>query len=288
MRFVLFFLWCLRRLPRGWVIGFANILGGLLFHWGRKRVTLINLKACFPEKTDAERERIGLDVFRNLARSTLELGRLWFEPVDTALDNIELVDRHLMDEWFGKVPVIVLAPHFFGLDIGGALFSREYDRAPGAFSMYSEQKNKVFDRALRRARMRFGNPLLVTRQQGLRPVLKALKAKKAFYYLPDMDFGAKDAVFVDFFGIKTATVTAVSRLALITGAKVIPLVTRQTETGYEARFYPSWDDFPTDDLAADARRMNAFLEERILEMPSQYFWVHKRFKTRPTGEAPFY
>ena len=288
MRFVLFFLWCLRWLPRESVIALAKIVGGLLFHWGRKRVTLINLKACFPEKTDAERERIGLDVFRNLARSTLELGRLWYQPVDTALDNIKLIDRHRMDEWFGKVPVIVLAPHFFGLDIGGALFSREYGGAPGAFSMYSEQKNKIFDRALRRARLRFGNPLLVTRQQGLRPVLKALKAKKAFYYLPDMDFGAKDAVFVDFFGVKTATVTAVSRLALITGAKVIPLVTRQTEAGYEARFYPAWDNFPTDDLAADARRMNAFLEERILEMPSQYFWVHKRFKTRPAGEASFY
>jgi KDO2-lipid IV(A) lauroyltransferase len=154
--------------------------------------------------------------------------------------------------------------------------------------MYSAQKNKVFDNALRRARKRYSDATLITRQQGLRPVLKALKDKKPFYYLPDMDFGAKDAVFADFFGIKTATVTALSRLAEITGAKVIPLVTRQTESGYEARFYPAWDNFPSGDAEADARRMNAFLEERILEMPDQYFWVHKRFKTRPPGEASFY
>jgi KDO2-lipid IV(A) lauroyltransferase len=235
--------------------------------------------------TDVERERIARGVFQNLARSTLELGRVWYSPVEDALSNVRLVDKQHIDVWRGKVPVIVLAPHFVGLDMGGTRFSKEY---PEVFSMYSEQKNKVFDRALRRARQRFNNATLVTRQQGLRPVLKALKNKQPFYYLPDMDFGAKDAVFVDFFGVKTATVTAMSRLAEITGAKIIPLVTRQTPDGYEARFYPAWDDFPSGDALADARRLNAFLEERILEMPDQYFWVHKRFKTRPPGEASLY
>ena len=285
MRFVLFLLWCLRWLPRRWVAALGRSVGSLLFHWGRKRVTLINLKLCFPSMTDIERERIGRGVFQNLARSTLELGRLWYSPVEVALANVTLMDKHYFEAWRGKQPVIVLAPHFVGLDMGGTRISQEY---PEVFSMYSEQKNKVFDRALRRARQRFNNATLITRQQGLRPVLKALREKRAFYYLPDMDFGAKDAVFVDFFGVKTATVTALSRLAEITGAKVVPLVTRQTAEGYEARFYPAWDDFPTGNTEADARRLNAFLEERILEMPDQYFWVHKRFKTRPPGEPSLY
>lgn len=285
MRFVLFFLWCLRWLPPRWVAAMGRGLGTLLFHWGRRRVTLINLRACFPEKSEAERVQIGRGVFQSLGRSTLELGRLWYAPVDVALANVRMVDRHYMDEWRGKKPVIVLAPHFVGLDIGGARFSREY---PEAFSMYSAQKNKVFDAALRRARKRYSDATLITRQQGLRPVLKALKEKKPFYYLPDMDFGAKDAAFVDFFGIKTATVTALSRLCEITGAKVIPLITRQTEDGYESRFYPAWENYPSGDADADARRMNAFLEERIREIPDQYFWVHKRFKTRPPGEPNFY
>ncbi|MEP7157207.1 MAG: lipid A biosynthesis lauroyl acyltransferase [Betaproteobacteria bacterium] len=285
MRFVLFILWCLRWLPPSWVGAIGRGLGTLLFHWGRRRVTLINLKKCFPEKSDEELQRIGRGVFQNLGRATLELGRLWYAPVDLALKEVKLVDRHYMDEWRGKKPIIVLAPHFVGLDIGGARFSREY---PEAFSMYSAQKNKVFDKALRRARQRYSDAVLITRQQGLRPVLKALKEKKPFYYLPDMDFGAKDAVFADFFGIKTATVTALSRLAEITDAKIIPLVTRQTETGYAVQFYPAWENFPSGDAEADARRMNAFLEERIREMPDQYFWVHKRFKTRPPGDASFY
>ena len=285
MRLVLVLLWCLRWLPPGWVAAMGRVLGSLLFHWGRRRVTLINLKLCFPGKSDEERERIGRGVFQNLARSALELGRVWYAPVELALANVALVDKHHFETWRGNKPVIVLAPHFVGLDIGGARFSQEY---PEGFSMYSEQKNKVFDEALRRARKRFSDATLITRRQGLRPVLKALKEKRSFYYLPDMDFGPKDAVFVDFFGVRTATVTAMSRLCEITGAKVVPLVTRQTADGYEARFYPAWDDFPTDDPLADARRLNAFLEERILEMPDQYFWVHKRFKTRPPGESSFY
>ena len=285
MRLVLVLLWCLRWLPQRWVRALGRSLGTLLFHWGRKRVTLTNLKLCFPSMPDIERERIGRGVFQNLARATLELGRAWYSPVTVALANVTLMDKHYLEEWRGKQPVIVLAPHFVGLDMGGTRISQEY---PEVFSMYSEQKNKVFDRALRRARQRFNNATLITRQQGLRPVLKALKEKRIFYYLPDMDFGAKDAVFVDFFGVKTATVTAMSRLAKITGAKVIPLVTRQTADGYEARFYPAWDDFPTDNPEADARRLNAFIEERVVEMPDQYFWVHKRFKTRPPGEPSPY
>ena len=285
MRAVLFLLWCLRWFPPRWVAALGRGMGSLLFHWGRKRVTLINLKLCFPSMAEAERERIGRRVFQNLARSTLELGHLWYAPVDTALANVALLDKQYFEQWRGKEAVIVLAPHFVGLDMGGARFSQEY---PEVFSMYSEQKNKVFDQALRRARKRFSDAMLVTRQQGLRPVLKALKEKRAFYYLPDMDFGAKDAVFVDFFGVKTATVTAMSRLAEISGAKIIPLVTRQTDDGYEARFYPAWEDFPTDNPEADARRLNAFIEERVVEMPDQYFWVHKRFKTRPPGEPSFY
>jgi KDO2-lipid IV(A) lauroyltransferase len=285
MRFVLFLLWCLRWLPPRWVAALGHALGSLLYHFGRRRITLINLRLCFPEKSEAERVALGRRVFRNLARMSLELGRLWYAPPDKALANTTLVDRHHVDALRGKAPIVLLAPHFAGLDVGGARMSREY---PEVFSMYSEQKNKVFDRALRRARSRFGEPLLVTRREGLRPVLRALRAMKPFYYLPDMDFGARDAVFVPFFGVPTATVTALSRLCAITGAKVVPCVTRQLPDGYEVRLYPAWEDFPSGDLDADARRMNAFIEERVREMPDQYFWVHKRFKTRPPGQASVY
>jgi KDO2-lipid IV(A) lauroyltransferase len=128
----------------------------------------------------------------------------------------------------------------------------------------------------------------------MRPAVRAMRRGLSFYYLPDMDFGARDAAFVPFFGVTTATITAPARLARITKARVVPCVTRMTEDGYEARFYPAWTDFPDSDddspatLARAALRMNEFIEARVLEMPEQYLWTHKRFKTRPPGQAKFY
>ena len=154
--------------------------------------------------------------------------------------------------------------------------------------MYAAQKSRALTEAMTQGRMRFNNGRLLLRTEGLRPAVKALRDGLPFYFLPDMDLGARDAVFVPFFGVPAATVTSVARLARITGAVVVPLVTTMADDGYVARFYPAWQDFPGDDLAAATRRMNAFIEERVLEMPAQYLWSHKRFKTRPPGEAKPY
>jgi KDO2-lipid IV(A) lauroyltransferase len=133
-------------------------------------------------------------------------------------------------------------------------------------------------------------PELFSRHHGVRSVVKAIRRGLPFYYLPDMDFGARDSIFVPFFGVPAATVTGLSRIARMAGAVVVPVVTRQLPGagGYRVRFFPAWRDFPSGDLERDARRMNDFIEERVLEMPEQYFWLHKRFKTRPAGEAKYY
>jgi KDO2-lipid IV(A) lauroyltransferase len=130
--------------------------------------------------------------------------------------------------------------------------------------------------------------VLLSRQDGIRASLRALKEGLPFYYLPDMDFGRRDAVFVPFFGVKTATITAPARLAKIAGALIVPCVTRMTADGYDVQLYPAWEDFPGDDLIAATSRMNTFIEDRVREMPEQYLWTHKRFKTRPPREASFY
>ena len=180
-------------------------------------------------------------------------------------------------------PVIWLTPHFAGLDMGGARIITEWR----GVSVYSQQKNPVFDRVLRHGRTRFVTPVLFSRQDGIRPVVKAMREGLPLYYLPDMDFGARDALFVPFFNVPAATITGLSRMARLARAVVVPAVTRQLPgaQGYVLRFYPAWENFPTDDVEADTRRMNAFIEERVREMPEQYYWVHKRFKTRPPGEA---
>jgi len=135
------------------------------------------------------------------------------------------------------------------------------------------------------------NKLAALAKEGVRAAIQAMRRdKRPFYYLPDLDHGPRDAVFVPFFGVPAATVPGLSRIARLAGAKVLPCVTRMLPGGggYVVRIEPPWADFPTDDVEADTRRMNAYIEKVALEMPEQYLWMHKRFKTRPPGEARLY
>jgi KDO2-lipid IV(A) lauroyltransferase len=176
-----------------------------------------------------------------------------------------------------------LAPHFVGLDMGGIRLLLEGRRMS---TIYSRQKNAAADAIFTHGRTRFGKPTLFARQDGIRPMIRSLKSGEPFYYLPDMDLGERDSVFAPFFGVQAATITGLSRIARLAGAVIVPCVTRQLPggAGYVVKMYPAWRDFPGGDLAADATRMNAFIEERVREMPEQYYWLHKRFKTRPKGE----
>ena len=186
----------------------------------------------------------------------------------------------------GATPAILFVPHFVGLDIGGARLGGEVDMV----SMYSAQKDRYLTELLTRGRSRFGAHKLVSRQEGIRAVISGMREGLPFYYLPDQDYGPRDALFVPFFGVQAATVPGLSRIAQLVGAKVLPCVTRMLApgAGYVLAIEPPWDNFPSADPLADTRRMNEYIERRAREMPAQYFWMHKRFKTRPPGEARFY
>ena len=280
-------IWLLHFLPLGVLAAIGRGVGLLLclLPFERRRVALTNLRLCFPQWSDAERARVVRRHFQAVARSFIEHGILWWSPRERVL---RLVHIEGLQHWqaVGNRPVIWLAPHFVGLDMGGVRLSAEYR----AVSVYSRQKNSVFDAILYHGRTRFVMPELVSRQEGMRAVVKAMRRGLPFYYLPDMDFGGRDSIFVPFFGVPAATITGLARLARLAGAAVVPAVTRQLPgaQGYELRFYPAWSEFPSHDEEADTRRMNEFIEQRVLEMPEQYYWVHKRFKTRPAGEPKIY
>jgi KDO2-lipid IV(A) lauroyltransferase len=275
-------LWLVHFLPMRWIGTLGAALGSLLYRFGRGHVTRVNLELCFPEMTDAQRDELGRRHFRMLGRNALELSIMVWGSENQLLELIRLDGiEYLHEAAAGGRPVIVFAPHFIGLNMGGVRVAHAY---PGTASIYSRQKNPVLDRIFLKARTRFGNPHLVSRQEGLRSVIRAIRSGKPFYFLPDMDFGIRDAIFSPFFGVPTATITALPRLAKLGGAKIVPVITRQEGEGYVARFYPPWDNYPTQDVEADVGRMNAFIEDRVREMPEQYFWAHKRFKTRPPGE----
>ena len=277
-------LWLAHFLPLPWIGAIGAALGSVIYLFGRGRVTRINLALCFPEMTPKERYELGRRHFRMLGRNAVELGIMVWGSEEELLRLIHVEGIEHLKAAEGR-PIIALAPHFIGLNMGGIRVAYEY---PGTASIYSRQKNPVLDRIFLRARTRFGNPHLVSRQEGLRSVIRVVKSGKPFYFLPDMDFGRRDAIFSPFFGVPAATITTLPRLAKLAHAAVIPVVTQQVGDGYIVRFYPEWKDFPTDDIETDVRRMNAFIEDRVREMPEQYFWAHKRFKTRPPGEPSPY
>lgn len=287
MRLALVLFWLLHLLPLRLLAPLGKGLGLLVYWiaWERRRVVRTNLRLCFPGMDDGERERLSRRHFRAFGRTVLEHGILWWGSEARIRRLVRFEGRENLDREIGR-PLIVLVPHFVGLDMGGIRVSIDYSM----MSMYSHQKNKVLDDILLHGRTRFGESVLVSRQDGVRPVIRHLRGGGAFFYLPDMDLGPRDSVFVPFFGVPAATVTALSRLVRLTGARVVPCITRQLPDaqGYVSRFYPAWADFPGASVEDDTRRMNAFIEERAREMPEQYYWLHKRFKTRPPGEPRFY
>ena len=261
---------------------------GMLFYafgFERRRVCLLNLERCLPQLGESERAALARRHFRAVGRSLLERAILWWSPRERITGMVRVAGLEHLRALAGR-PVIVLAPHFVSLDVGFARLACEMDLA----GIYANQKSAVMNRQLYSGRIRFGRQRLFSRQQGVRLALAALKEGIPFYYLPDQDYGPRDAIFVPFFGVPAATITGLSRLARLARASVVPCVTRMLPggEGYELRCYPAWENYPSDDLVADTRRMNAFVEERVREIPEQYFWTHKRFKTRPAGEARWY
>ncbi len=285
-RIIVALLWLLHWLPLSVQAPIGIGLGELFYRvgWRRRHIVRVNLKLCFPEKTETARETLVRRHFHVLGRSFTERGLLWWASRERLtkiirVDGLEKL-QSLYDE---KKPVILLAPHFVGLDVGGTATAMRFD----SVSIYARQKDKIIDHWLYHGRSRFGDQLLLSRQDGVRQTVKAIKAGRPLYYLPDMDYGRKDAIFVPFFGVPAATITALPRLAQLTHASVLPCVTRMLPggAGYVLEIGEPWADYPCGDIEADTRRMNEWIEEKLKTMPEQYYWVHRRFKTRPEGES---
>jgi len=191
-----------------------------------------------------------------------------------------------LHELEGDAPTILFAPHFYGLDAAATAIAV---RVPRRYtSIYTQQADPVVDEWIKAGRLRFGDCRVFSRTTGLKEIVASLRSGDVFYLLPDMDFGASDSVFVPFFGVQAATLPSVPRFARLGRAKVITVLPRITPQGYTVELLPAWKDFPGQDAVADTALMNRRLEAFIDTMPEQYYWVHKRFKTRPEGGDSVY
>jgi KDO2-lipid IV(A) lauroyltransferase len=289
-RVLLALVWLLHWLPLPLLAALGVGLGRLLhaLAGSRRRIALRNLELCLPELPLAERQAIVRRHFEWLGRSLLERGLLWYASPARLRRLIRVEGDIGWGECHPQQALMWLVPHFIGMDVAGTA-SQLYQRRDVA-TIYQTQSNAVFDAAIRRGRLRFGQGDVFSRHDSALPLVRAIKRGMIFFNLPDMDFGLRDAAFVPFFGVPASTLLAPSRMARTLKMAVQPVVTEILPggQGYVVRFGEPWADWPTDDAEADARRMNAWIEQEIRRCPSQYLWVHKRFKTRPQGEASPY
>ena len=276
----------LAMLPLVVVRAMGKLLGWVLYVLvaSRRRVVTINLSLCFPERSSAEIRSLTRQTFVYFAQAWLDRSWVWHAPRSWILRRVAFTGA--THELAGTEPTVVFVPHFVGMDAAWGGVTLRIPRL--STTIYTDQSNKLIDRWILRGRRRWGNMRLFGRVEGVKPIVAAIRAGQPLYLLPDMDFGPQESIFVPFFGIPTATAPSLPRFARLGRAKVVSVVVSMTASGYEVKVFPTWANFPTHDVAADTAFMNQKLEGYIKDQPAQYFWVHKRFKTRPAGAPDLY
>ncbi|RQH03824.1 lipid A biosynthesis lauroyl acyltransferase [Paraburkholderia dinghuensis] len=273
-------------LPYALVARFGSALGAMLFAFpsSRKHIVLVNLRLCFPGKSEREYDDLARDHFRHVIRSYLERGIQWFGSAETIRDIVQIESKIDLEDGDAP-PTIFMGFHFVGIEIGCMLYSMQWSVA----SLYTRMSNKALCDLARRQRGRFGAEML-ERSTSARKIVGLLRSGKPVMLAADMDHGIRNSVFVPFFGVSACTLTSVSRLARLGNARVVPFVTEVLPDyqGYKLTIFEPLSDFPSASDTSDARRMNEFLETQIRNYPEQYYWVHRRFKNRPPGEAGVY
>jgi len=281
-------LWLLGKTPPG--LGFAASapLGWLLRHGmrRRRRIAERNIERCFPEWSQAQRAALLRAHFRGLARMLFETCWTWSMP-DRRFQKLIHVEglEHAQRALESGKGILAISHHTTCLEIGGRMAGGVF---PGSAGMYRPLKNPVIEWYQTRARKRYSAFMISKRE--LRTAIRYLRRGGALWYAPDQDFGARRSVFVPFFGIQTATLEATGRLIEMTGCVVLPLFPEfeAHRRRYTLHIHPPMDDLPSRDLVSDLARINAILEQEVRRAPEQYWWIHRRFKTRPAGEKPFY
>ncbi len=278
----IFILWCFAYFPWRVQYAIASWLGNTFWRIGKRRRndTLINLRLCFPDKSEAERIEMGREIFRNGALGAFESLSAWFNPTrfndQVTIDGLE----HLKAAQSQQKGVLLLGGHYTTLDQGGYLSSLFFD----ATVVYRPQNNPLFDWLITRARATlFAEQIDYDDMRGL---VRVLKAGQTVWYSPDQDFGLKQGVMAPFFGIPAASITAPRRLVRINDSPVLAFHSYRASDfppRYHITISPILEHYPSDDPVADATRVNALFEQLIRIAPTQWMWFHRRFKSQPPG-----
>jgi KDO2-lipid IV(A) lauroyltransferase len=267
-------------------LAFGRTVGMSLYYLlpKRRHVTAVNCALCFPEYNHEQQEKFVKDVFKNNGIGLVETAWAYWGNKQSLENRTEYIGLELLDNALKENRgVILLGAHYSHLDLGGMLFSRY---GTPLVSMYRQHNNPLMEKVIREGRASFSIP--VERKQ-LREIIRQLKKNHVVWYGPDQDLGRKNSVFVPFFSQTAATVTATTKMVKFNNSPILSMQQRRKEddSGYIIELAPV-TGFPSGDEIEDAKLMNLAIETGVRKAPSQYMWVHKRFKTQPDGDQALY
>lgn len=251
----------------------------------RREIVRVNLQLCFPDQSPEERNAVALHCFESMGMGVLEIAMAWWaqdprEHCECTIKGLE----HLRDALRAGRGVLLCGAHLHSAELAGRFMALEQPVA----IVYRPQNDIVADMVANRCRSRYYSDLIQHRD--MRGILRALARNQVVWYAPDIDAGTKRSVFASFFGVPAASLTATSRLAKVSGAAVVPCFyyRRSDGSGYDIEVGQALDQFPSGEMVEDATRINRLIENAVRRVPEQYFWQHRRFKSRPPGEPPLY
>lgn len=253
----------------------------------RNRVVKTNLRLCFPELSSLEIDQLSKKHWQLLGRSLVEKSIIWLGSKKQLADMIEVQSEVDLAD---RQPRILVNMHFIGIEGSIILSALAKEKGwPRTSGFFQRMKNPFFNQKIVEWRNRFGGNS-IDRQGNSLELIREIRKGSFIIIAPDIDLGLKDSTFVPFFDIQTNTITAVSRLAKITGAQVCMMITtlKKDGVGYVCNISRPLDNFPTDDPQADTARLSLIFEQEIRLRPAEYYWVHKRFKNRPFNELSPY
>ncbi len=282
-------LWLITQLPYRVLLLLGRALGAVMLRVAasRRHIVTRNIELCFPKLSQAQQQQLLRENFASMGIAFFEMAMSWWWP-KKRLSRLVCVQglEHLQQAQAQGQGVILMAIHFTTLEIGAALLGQQHT----IDGMYRAHKNPLFDYVQRRGRERHNADAHAIEREDVRGMLKVLRQGRAIWYAPDQDYGPKQSLFVPLFGVPAATVTATSKFAKLGRAQVMPM--RQTRLpngqGYLIQIEPPLQDFPGESDEQDCLRINQWIEQAIAQQPEQYLWAHRRFKTRPEGEAKLY
>jgi len=275
------------KLPYKSQLTIGRVIGWFMYKIPSKmrHTSLVNLRLCYPELSEQEQMQLLRRNFAAVGIGVMEMALGWWAS-DAKIKQLAHIQgfEYIENALKKSKGVILCSAHFTSLELAGRLIAKS---AP-IVAMYRSQKHPLFEKITKHAREQHYHRLI--QREDIRGMLRCLKDNLCVWYAADIDAGAKNSVFVPFFGVPAASITATSRYAKISGAAVIPVAfyRRDDGSGYDLIAQPALEGFPTDNIEADITRVNQALENTIRQKPDQYLWQYKRFKTRPEGQKRFY